>query len=338
MYMAEDILAQPAAFRKLIADGPAAWAAALAPLGDRSRFRRIILTGMGSSYFAAMAGAFALNRFGFPAAAELTSTLLYYGASRIADCDLLIACSQSGGTIEVVKLLTELGAKNRPPVIAVTNQPGSAVAGLADVVMATNVPPDHGVAVKTYGATTLTLLWLAMRLAGRPDAEWSAEATKAAAAVEQVNQSAEAWRRQGHELLGVPAAAVLGRGPSLSAAWAGALLFNEVAKAPAWAEDGGEFRHGVWEAVSPGFLACVLNAHGPAEALGRSLAAELTDFGARVLTFTPAPHQDELFVPLVQVVPFQWLSLGWAEAQSITPGSFRHTAPVTTSEGKEVTR
>lgn len=347
MVITADIQAQPESFRTMAEVAPPVWDHALRKLGDLSRFRRVVFTGMGSSYFASMAGAFALSAKGIPAAWELTSSLLYYGRERLQPGDLLVAISQSGESVEVVKLLQQIAGKGIP-VLAVTNLAATAVGHLADATLELAVPPDHGVAIKTYGASILALLYLESALTGRPAAEWADKVRLAAAAVEKANANAGAWWALGRQLSGVPAAAVTGRGPSLSAAMAGALLFNEVAKVPAWGEDGGEFRHGIIEVAEPGFLATVVMAQGPTLELGNTLAAELAKTGARVLAVAPesagaavsapgatvltVPDLDESWMPLVQVVPFQWISSGWAEARGFEPGRFRNTPGVIRSE------
>jgi len=380
--LAEDILAQPEAYRSLAGDGPGPgpgpgpgdWDRSLAVLGDLGRFRRLVLTGMGSSYFASVAAAGALCARGVPAVAELASTLLHYGRGRLGPGDLVVVTSQSGESAEAVKLASALRLGRQPhpgpgdpfPVVAVTCHVSSPLARAAAAVLAVEVAPDHGVAVKTFGATLLALLYLGARVgaargeargAGPEAAErldaaaWAERARRAADAVALANAQGESWRALGRRLRGHPAAVVTSRGPSLGAAMAGALLFNEVAKVPAWAEEGGEFRHGVIEVAEPGFLAAVIVPPGPGAALEGALAADLASLGTRVLVVSQVsfrseteaaqaagadilwvPDLDEPLAPLVQIVPFQWLSLGWAEAAGLEPGRFRNMSGVVRSE------
>ncbi len=367
--LSEDILAQPEAFRLLAETGPAQWDRALAAIGDLGRFPRVVFTGMGSSYFAAQVAAGALAALGIPAACELSSTLLHHGLGRLAPDDLLVVISQSGESAEVVKLLSSLaqggqGPPGRPTVLAVTCHGASSVGGMAQAVFVVEVPPDHGVAVKTYGADLLALLYLVARLAGvrlgqerRRVAGWGSGARLAAQAVAQANVDAHAWRAAGKGFEPFRAIAVTGRGLSLSAAMAGALLFNEVAKTPAWAVEAGEFRHGVIEVADPALLVAVVMSPGACRDLDAALMTEVAATGAQVVAVAPrsctgvvptsagsgareitllsVPDLDEPFLPLVQVVPFQWLSLGLAEARGFEPGRFRNMPGVVRSEGGE---
>ena len=373
MDFVEDILATPQAFRALAEEMPARWDQALSSLGELGRFGRVVFTGMGSSYLASLTAAGTLTTWGLPAACELTSTLLHHGRGRLGPDDLLVAVSQSGESVEIVRLLESLagGAGPRPrAVLGVTSHPESPLGHLAPSALEVAVPPDHGVAVKTFGATLLTLLYLAVRFAGarlghdhERVAAWAAGTRKAANAVAQANENAETWRALGRTLIRFPVAAVTARGLSLSAAMAGALLFNEVAKTPAWAEEGGEFRHGIIEVAEPNFLAVVIMSAGSRHDFDLALISELAATGATVLavvrqlptagpgapsavpaataavaaagaTILAVADLDEPLLPLVQVVPFQWLSLGWAEAKGFAPGRFRNMPGVVRSEGR----
>ncbi len=347
MSMEQDIRLQGEAFRHLVALEPV-WVRELAGALGHGHWNRLVLTGMGSSYFAALGASYVLASLGLPVVVELSSNLLYYDRGRLSPGDLVVAVSQSGESAEVVKLASELAAR-KVTVVAVTNTSDSTLAATARAALVTGVVPDHGVAIKTYGASMLALLYLGIHLTGQPTALWRGWVEQTAGAVEAANQQGPWWRDRGHALRDVRAAVVLGRGESLSAAWAGALLFNEVAKMPAWAEDGGEFRHGVIEVAEPGFLAAVvLPESAPAFDLGRAMVSELIATHATVIAVAPVsvtpslaatgaqvlpvPAVDEAVLPLVQVVPFQWMSLGWAEARGFVPGEFRHTPSVIRTE------
>ncbi|HEX2984732.1 MAG TPA: SIS domain-containing protein, partial [Ignavibacteriales bacterium] len=77
-------------------------------LYKKSDFRQIIFTGMGSSYFISYAASCLFNDLGIHACAMNASELLYYNYSLITEKTLLVCISQSGESIEVVKLLKDL--------------------------------------------------------------------------------------------------------------------------------------------------------------------------------------------------------------------------------------
>lgn len=352
-----DITGQPQAYRDLVKTGPARWDEALKDMPDGwLRPSRVVLTGMGSSYFASLGVLPAWNRWGLRTSVELSSELLHHGEGRLQAGDLLVAVSQSGESAEVVALLQQLEGRG-VHVIGVTNRADSTLARLAPFSLVMDVAPDRSVAVKSHGASLLTLLYLGLRLSGRGLDEWHDGSEQAISALERGMAHGETWRNLGRSLLEQapgrrPAIAVLARGPHMAAAREGALLFNEVSKLPAWAEDGGEFRHGVIEVGEPGMVAVVLVSGDHTAELNLNLIAELLRTGSLVLACVPEGLRQQVptpdgsgplhilkipavkgdFAAVAQVLPLQWLSLGLAEGRGLTPGLFRATPSVIRSE------
>lgn len=142
-----DIAASPDALARLLA------ATAPTPIPAD---RRICLTGLGSSRYAADVVAGQLRAAGRSAWAELAS-----GSGRTAPADdlTLVAISASGGTPEVIEAARRHRGRSR--VIAVTNGPESALAAAADVVVPLLAGEEvAGIAGRTFRATlaVLTLL------------------------------------------------------------------------------------------------------------------------------------------------------------------------------------
>ncbi|MGE5589574.1 MAG: SIS domain-containing protein [Bacillota bacterium] len=352
-----DITGQPQAYRQLVRTGSARWEEALKAMPDEwRRAPRVVLTGMGSSYFASLGVVSAWNRWGLRTTVELSSELLHHGEGRLREGDLLVAVSQSGESAEVVALLQQLEGRG-VHVIGVTNNADSTLARLAPVSLVMDVAPDRTVAVKSHGASLLTLLYLGLRLAGLDLDTWYARSGEAILALEYGMAQGEDWRRLGRSLLakapgGRPAIAVLARGPLMAAAREGALLFNEVSKLPSWAEDGGEFRHGVVEVGEPGMIAVILVSHDHTSELNLNLIGELLRTGSLVVACVPEslhgavpqpagpgelhvlsqPNVAADFAAVAQVLPLQWLSLGLAEGRGLVPGLFRATPAVIRSE------
>ncbi len=143
----EDIAASPAALSRLLAATPPT------PIDAG---RRICLTGLGSSRYAADVVAGQLRAAGRSAWAEIAS-----GAARTAPAhDLtVVAISASGGTPEVVEVARRHHGRSR--VIAVTNRPESALAEAADVVVPLLAGDEvAGIAGRTFRATLAVLAML----------------------------------------------------------------------------------------------------------------------------------------------------------------------------------
>ena len=100
---------------------------ALEPLLERFRrgvLKRVVFTGMGGSFAAAHTCALRLVEHGISAFVVEASELLYYQQALIDTETLLVLISQSGYSVEIVRLLDQIASTI--PVIGITNDPDSA--------------------------------------------------------------------------------------------------------------------------------------------------------------------------------------------------------------------
>jgi fructoselysine-6-P-deglycase FrlB-like protein len=169
-----DVLAEPATLAAMLDAyaAPGSPLAALPPLDGR----RVVLTGMGSSRFAALPAAAALRASGVHAVAELSST----GVPTPPGPDVVaIAISASGATEETVEALARHRGISRT--VAITNHPDRALAAEADVVLPLLAGAEAGgVSCRTF-QTTVALLHL---IAGVPADSLRPAAAAQAALVE----------------------------------------------------------------------------------------------------------------------------------------------------------
>jgi glucosamine--fructose-6-phosphate aminotransferase (isomerizing) len=137
---------------------------------------------------------------------------------------------------------------------------------------------------------------------------------------------------------------LLGRGPSCGSALEGALLFNEIAKAPAIGMPAASFRHGPVEVIDQDFEGLIFAPQGRTCDLNVGLARDLVRFGGRIRVIGPAradaaglawcntPACPEMLAPLVEIVPVQVAALRLAVLKGLAVGSFRYTPQVTIDE------
>jgi glutamine---fructose-6-phosphate transaminase (isomerizing) len=126
--------------------------------------RRVVLTGMGSSRFAAVDAALRLRAAGIDAVAEYASATIGWPPAK----DLLVlAISASGESAETIKAVERYRGRSR--VIAVTDAPRSTIATLAHDVVALYAGEERGgVACRSFQHTQLILRAVGARLGGRP--------------------------------------------------------------------------------------------------------------------------------------------------------------------------
>jgi glutamine---fructose-6-phosphate transaminase (isomerizing) len=303
------------------------------------RGRRVLLAGMGSSSFAPYPALLRLQAAGYNVALAELAELLHFGGE-LGEDTLLVVVSQSGETVEAVRLL-----ERRPPagpLIAVTNTPDSTLGRAATHVVPTLAGDEKTVATRTYTTALLALTLMAELALGEAPEALGERLAPALAATEHaatagraaVDALPDVWLQPGPISL-------MARGPSLATALSGGLLFKETAKVPAEGMSTAQFRHGPIEIAETGHRAIIVAGPGDTLALDLRMAGDLRAAGSRVLVIGPADAAaaDDVIglpatwlAPLAEIIPLQLLARRMALALGIAPGSFRHITKVTAKE------
>jgi glutamine---fructose-6-phosphate transaminase (isomerizing) len=162
---------------------------------------------------------------------------------------LTVCVSASGKTPETIEAAER--HRGTSAVVAVTNQPGSPLAQVADVVLPLGAGEElGGVACRSYQATLAVLLLLARRLGAHvPDLTPAVEAARV------IRETRAAWLDRGLDVLG-GAVAVVAPDERISSAEQGALAFREGPRMPADACETGDWAHvDVYLTRRPGYRA-----------------------------------------------------------------------------------
>lgn len=346
----EDVRAQPDVVRR-VAEAyrreHAPLVEAAAELLSSRPERPVFVIGMGSSLAAGrvLPSLFA-TRSRLAVVAE-AGELLHYGLGSTAHGGAVIAISQSGRSIETVRVAERLRAERRVPVIALVNDLESPLAAVADLALPMLAGDESTVATRTYVATVSVLLTLAgTSLPGSVDLD-AFEAT-ATALSQRATQEDLAARAAAH-IEGCRAAVLVARGPALGTAEYAALLLKEMAALPAEAIGGGAFRHGPLELAGPDVASIVVAPDGPTADLAVGLAGELAGAGTRTwllvgpsaadavepaadLLVTRLDPLPEAFAALVGVVPLQLLGAQLAQRAGRAVGVTVRATKVTDRE------
>ena len=328
-----DILAQPRALEDTVAglcDAPR--------LADLSGFDSIVLTGMGASYHALHPLHIQLVEHGFNAVAYETSELIHYFAAALTPRTLLIAVSQSGRSVEMVRLLD---AAARVRTIGVTNTPESPLATRADFTILTRAGTESSVSCKTFVATLVALEWLGAALRGADRIEIESTLRDGAPAVQSYLAGWEAKVGILVNLLdGVRSLFVTGRGASMAAAGTGGLILKESAHFHAEGMTCSAFRHGPFEMSGPGVFVLVFAGDPKTAALNANLVLDVRNAGGNAALVGPQSDVDVFRIPLtapairpvLEKLPVQMISLALAALAGREPGIFRLLTKVTTIE------
>jgi len=337
-----DVRAQPEVLHRALdqmlseIDALSSWAEKL----RRCELDHIVLTGMGGSYAALFPTHVRLTKSGIRSWAVETSELLYDYRDLLTERTLLIAVSQSGRSVELVRLLEELSG--RVPVIGVTNSADSDLARASDYMLPIYAGSETSVSTKTYTCSVAALALVTAALTGQ-SIEGTAEALHRSA--DYIAAMLPAWEAQIATVaaaIGSPSFLIfLGRGESRASALAGALIVKETAKLPTEGMVSGQFRHGPVEVLAPGVVVVMFAGAGIAREHHRRLAAELSEKGTPVIWLgapagpgmaVPVEPPSPDLAPLIEIVPVQLLAIELAARRGLKPGEFHHTQKVTTVE------
>lgn len=212
---------------------------------------RVVLTGMGSSCFAAATMAARLRTAGVDAVAELAST---GSPSPPRVGTLAVGISASGSTPETVEALGR--HRGRSLTVAVTNDPSSPLAAAADVVLPLHAGVEEGgVACLTFQATLAVLHLLAGRLLG--SAPTVADLRPAVEAAVALRDSRQSWLPELCALLeGAASIHTIAPAERLSSALQSALMLREGPRLQAHGHETGDWLHvDVYLAKRPGYAA-----------------------------------------------------------------------------------
>ncbi len=336
-----DLLDQPVALRAVRTT-----LAACAPLGELAaglrsgRFRRVVLTGMGSSLHALYPVHLQLSAAGLASFwIETSELLLGYGPLYASDT-LLVVVSQSGESAEIVGLVKNAGSFGH--IVGVTNSPGSTLGRVAGTVLLLHAGVEATVSCKTYIATLAALHWLGTALTGGDTAAALAELAAVEAPMRAyLDKTDDHVAALAGLVPGVCAVFVTGRGVSLATAGTGGLILKESTRVPAEGMSCAAFRHGPLELIGEHVLVLVLAGEARVALLHRRLAADIVRGGgeAALIAATDAtadvfrvPAVPDALLPLVEILPVQMLSLALAARDGREAGRFERATKITTAD------
>lgn len=342
----DDICEQPQAIQRTIKALESSLTA-LQPYADQLRKRtleRVILTGMGGSYAAATLCQLMLIKAGITALVVETAELIYDYRAFFTPQTLIIAISQSGQSVEIVRLLDIVEwLKERPAVIGITNTEQSSLGQRSTSALLIQAGEEQSVASKTYTCTLTALVGLGTLLTDAPLKPCFDGLNRAA---DKIESNLANWSQRAQHIAGQIGKSAqfmvyLGRSVSRASALAGALLTKETAKLPAEGMIGGQFRHGPVEVLTPEVAVAVFMGSGHVRELNIALLNDLEARNANVIPIgnevsgplsIEVPTLDDWLMPLVEIVPIQLLAGELAATRGIVPGEFRHGTKVTTVE------
>lgn len=335
-----EIEEQPQALLSLLEHGDA-YARAARAARERGA-TTVRLVGHGSSDNAAAYGVYAFGLLpGWTALRDSISLTAYYGAELDMSRSTVVGLSQSGRTPDVVEYV-EAARRRGAFTIALTNEPDSALAEIAEAVLPLGAGAEHAVAAtKTYLNQVAGLALLAGHAAGRDLADpLRVVAERLAASLPSLEQRvppvALAFAFVGRMF-------VIGRGPEFATAREIALKLLETCRVAAEPLTATDLAHGPVAALDSMFPVWTIASDDESLPAVVEAAARVREAGATLIAsgsaaeqvhrahyVVPAPEPPlPLLGPLLSVVPGQLFAWALARAKGLDPDSPQGLSKVT---------
>lgn len=313
------------------------------------RFDKIIISGMGTSYFSGYPAFLLLSEHAHAPVMHLdASELLHYQSKTITDDTLLILVSQSGESFEIVKILQSLN--HHPIIIGLTmTEKDTTLKRAATIHLALADTEETSLgAFKSFTASILLLLILCQYICHQADA-LSVMQQEMTLVKSVMADDLPRWQKICAAVTSANSHAYhfIARGPCLCAAQAGALIAMEMAKVNTLMYSGGQFRHGPIEtAAEPGNQYVVLAPSGKTQSLCLRLAQEIAALNSNVFLLTSdqsiaasdrvqilhMPEIAEYLSPILYSIPLQFYAYDLTLARGLAPGTARVISKVTTRQ------
>jgi glucosamine--fructose-6-phosphate aminotransferase (isomerizing) len=334
-YMRKEILEQPDTVRDACRGRlhrPEA-TAVLGGLGITSRqlrrVRRIVLVACGTSWHAALAGEYLIERMAhLPVEVEYAGEFRYRNAP-LDDRTLVIVLSQSGETADTLGALRESRRRGHPT-LAICNVVGSTIAREADGGIYLHAGPEIGVAsTKCFTAQVAVLGLLALHLARLRHLSFADGLTALAAleaapeAIARALETEPAVVQAADRFAHAQSFLFLGRDIHYPLALEGALKLKEISYIHAEGYPMAEMKHGPIALIDPQTPTVFVAPRGPLHAKTLSNVEEVLarkgpviavategddELAGRADCVLTVPDVPEIVQPLVAVVPLQLLA------------------------------
>jgi glucosamine--fructose-6-phosphate aminotransferase (isomerizing) len=359
-FMLKEIHEQPAALAetlrgRITEDGTSVQLPGL-KLDDAAlhKIERVLVIACGTAYHAGLVGKYAIERLArLPVEVDVASELRYRDPI-VDEKTLAVVISQSGETADTLAGLREAQDKGAH-VLAITNVVGSSVDREADSVLYTYAGPEIAVASTKAYTTQLMLLYLLGLHLGRVRGTLDADTLKTLlTALHRLPEQMKLVLNE-HEIVrdfsrrfhGVHSMLYLGRGANFPTALEGALKLKEISYIHAEGYAAGEMKHGPIALITPecptvaiavpgGVYDKMLSnikevkaRRGHVIAVG---AADDTELGKYADDVIPVPRTEEIFTPVLAILPLQLLSYYCADHLGLDIDQPRNLAKSVTVE------
>ncbi len=333
-FMLKEIMEQPQAIRcALMQDKNLIMEMAM----DILRTKQLVLTACGTSRYAALIGRYVFSKLAGKFGDVMMASELQYFYDSIDKNTLVIAVSQSGETADVIQSVKK-AKENGATIFSLVNVVGSTLARMSDKVVYLNCGPEIGVAATKSFTSELAIFYL-LGFAMVNKFDEGVEKVRAIARLieDNLRHNGKKLNTLAQKLKEKNDFYYIARGINFAIAGEGALKIKEIAYVHAEGMPAGELKHGTLALIEDGtpVVAICPSDYTFNETL--SNVAETKARGAFAIGVCDRqeslfdecikiPQVEEIFYPLVCILPLQLLAYHLAIAKGLDPDKPRNLA------------
>ncbi|MDM7998641.1 MAG: glutamine--fructose-6-phosphate transaminase (isomerizing) [Dehalococcoidia bacterium] len=333
-FMMKEILEEPQAIRRAtMQDRKLLLEMAIGIL----RAKQVVITACGTSRFAALVGRYLFSRLAGKFCDVIMASEFQYFSDSVDRNTLVIAVSQSGETADVIQGVKR-AKENGATVYSLVNTVGSSLARMSDRVLYLNCGPEIGVAAtKTFVSQLALFYTLSFTMANKLDEGLQDLLAICPKIEENVTMNNKKLRALAQKTRDKNDFYFIARGINFAIALEGALKMKEISYVHAEGMPAGELKHGTLALIdrgTPVVVVCpndytyeetIANAH-ETKARGAFVIGLSEETNPIFDDWVAIPDVDEIFQPLVTVVPLQLLAYYSALARGRDPDKPRNLA------------
>lgn len=285
---------------------------------SKMNFKKVLLTGMGSSLFACGVAECYLRKNGIFATSLDSENVMNTSMSLIDDETLVVAISQSGESPEVVKLTGMI--KNKDNLIVIVNYKNSRVYNCGGTVIPVCCGLENYSSSKSYTNTLAAVIAFAKVFVAKKDVrdEVINGLLSAAKETERIFET-EIGKEFGEALEDTGCLYCVGGGYAYTSATHMELIGEETAKFYGSRYTPGQFIHGPIELIRPGFNVLSFNTQPDFYESMAVVCNNVVEYGGKVLMVTDnreikatdkmqvfyVDFEEDIYASIVEIVPFE---------------------------------
>jgi len=301
------------------------------------RAKQVVIAACGTSRHAALIGRYLFSNLAGKLCEVVMASEFEYLTNSIDKNTVVIAISQSGETADVITGV-KMAKANGARIISMVNVPGSTLTRMSDKVIYLNCGPELCVAAtKSFMAQLVLFYLLTFAMLNQLDHGRRCLRKISSQIRKNLNTNGEKVIKLGREIKDKPDFYFLARGINFAIALEASLKLKEISYIHAEGMPAGELKHGTLALIEEGtpVLAICPNDHTYHDTL--SNAMETKSRGAFIIGLSDKnneifdewiklPKVEEIFYPLVSVVPLQLLAYYAALSRGKDPDRPRNLA------------